>query len=276
MLLHPGTGGVKKITNAGLVGTLFPGTPLTPGITTFPAPTEVISAAQNVQDSWGIGIWIYGTGLNGFATEAAANIYIGGVTDSLLISSLLCGYALELPQGQGWHWLFPLHIPRGVRLAASISSILSPVSTKAGIVIELYGGCLPPWRVGRKVTTYGVKVNNNRGQAVTPGTSGAISIQQIVAATTEAHFAFMPGFNAGGDTTLAQAFVNVTIGIGASQEERIGTWAIVKPSTEDMGGPFPMLPAFRDVPAGTRLSLLLSHSNASNDTSYSGHIYAVS
>ena len=42
-----------------------------------------------------------------------------------------------------------------------------------------------------------------------------------------------------------------------------------------MTGPFPPMPAFVDVPSGTRLTLLASNSGT-NDTAYDGLIYAVS
>ena len=41
-----------------------------------------------------------------------------------------------------------------------------------------------------------------------------------------------------------------------------------------MAGPIPFLGAFRDVPSGTRLTMLVSNSST-NDAAYGGLIYAV-
>lgn len=275
MLWIPQKGASKIISNDGLVGTAQPGTAVPPNATTLldGAVTELIPAASNTQDSWGILLTTSRSGLAGTAAEATLDILIGGATDDVLIESLLVGYTLAATGFRSF--FFPVHIPAGVRIAATFASVRT--SAAHHVLVHLFGGSPPPFQVGRKVTTYGAKINNARGQAIVPSQSGAAaSVTELVAATSEDHFAFLPGFQPATDTTIvAEGFVNIGIGIGASVEERIGTWWFSKNITESMTGPIPSMPVFRDVPAGTRLTMLASNSDT-NDAAYDGLIYAVS
>ena len=272
MLLVPDVGDVKVITNTGIVGTANPGTSLPVSGTTlnYGTVTELISAANNTQDSWGIEIVVFETGASGIAAEATIDILIGGATDDVLISSLIVGgtYASTCQS-----YFFPVHVPGGVRLAARIASVSTTVTPR--ILVYLRGGGIPPFRVGRKVTTYGTKINNARGVAITPAQSGATaSVTQMTASTTEDHFYFLPGFQCSTDTTVTQKNYAVGIGVGASTEERIGTWWTMMDAGEHQRT-YPDLGAMRHVPSGSRLTLLVSNSGT-NDDAYDGHIYAVS
>ena len=110
---------------------------------------------------------------------------------------------------------------------------------------------------------------------VPAASGGAASVTQMTASSTADHFYFMPGFQHSTDTTITPlGWVNIGIGVGASTEERIGTWWYHKNTVEELGGPVPALGAFRDVPSGTRLTMLASNSGA-NDAAYDGLIYAV-
>jgi hypothetical protein len=161
-----------------------------------------------------------------------------------------------------------------VRIAATLASVRTSITSRVGV--WLYGGGVPPFRVGRKVITYGTKINNARGQAVTPTASGgAASATQMTASSTYDHFYFMPGFQAATDTTITpQGWVNIGIGVGAATEQRIGTWWYQKDTAEQFSGPHPQFGAFAEVAAGQRLTLLASNSGA-NDAAYDGLIYAV-
>jgi hypothetical protein len=276
MLWVPQKGAVKVITNEGIVGTITPGTGLPSNATTLldGAVTEIISAANNTQESWGLFVSIANTGVGATVSEACADILIGGATDDVLIAALICGYA-RASMPNSIQYLFPLHIPAGVRLAARLASVRTSIT--AQISMHLYGGGVPPWRVGRKVTTYGTQINNARGQAIVPTTSGgAASVTELSAGTSEDHFAFLPGFQPATDSTLQGSSMSIGIGVGAATEERIGTWRYSVTPGENIEGPWPPIPAFRDVPSGTRLTLLASNSGAANDAAYDGLIYAVS
>lgn len=274
MLWTPQKGQMKVISNIGIVGTLSYGTGVLSNATTLlDGPvTEIISAANNVQDSWGISICITATGLSANASQACMDILIGGATDDILIPALICGYAIS---SSSWtNYFFPLHIPQGKRIAAVHANVRSSITAK--VIVALYGGSPPPFRVGRKVTAYGTQINNVRGQAVTPAESGgAASVTQMTASTSEDHFAFLPGFQPATDSTLATLGYNIGIGVGAAPEDRIGTWVYSGTISEQFIGPTPFMPAFQDVPAGSRLTLLASNSGV-NDAAYDGLIYAVS
>lgn len=276
MLIAPGKGVTQVVDNMGIVGTATPGTGI-PGHATvannYGTLTEVISSGNNIFDSWGIEIYINNTGLSATASEASMDIYVGGATDDLLIQSLLCGYC---PSTTGWSkWFFPIHIPSGLRIAAQLAAVRTGITAQC--IIRLYGGSDPPFKVGRKVTTYGTKANNSRGLAVVPTASGgAASVTQMTASSSEDHFCFHVGFQPATDVSLTPTgYVNIGVGVGAATEQRIGTWFFSKETAEITGGPIPTLPAFVDVPSGTRLTMLASNSGT-NDAAYDGHIYAVS
>lgn len=276
MLWMPGTGNQKVITNSGTVGADPIGTAVPDGATnTYGTVTQLLSAASNTQDSWAIEIVALGaTSPSAVADEKAVDILIGGATDDVLISSLLIGGSFY---GGGRSFFFPVHVPAGVRIAARLAAVTAQ-SPEVGIAIYLYGGAPPiGWRSGRKVTTYGTKINDARGVAVTPSQSGAAaSATQITASSTEDHFYFLPGFQVSTDSTIPVAgTVAVGIGVGASTEERIGTWWFTKNASEVQSGPLPSMGAFRNVPSGTRLTLLASNVGT-NDAAHDGHIYAVS
>jgi len=129
--------------------------------------------------------------------------------------------------------------------------------------------------VGSKVTTYGGTAPN--GVAITPGASGAEgSWTQIAATSSEDHFAFVPSFQVENDTTVNNLFYAVDIGIGSATEEEIGQWLFSTNSNESMQGPFGnTMPAFQDVPSGTRLVMRASN-NSTNDAQYGAAIHAVS
>jgi hypothetical protein len=99
----------------------------------------------------------------------------------------------------------------------------------------------------------------------------------MTASTSEDHFAFLPGYQPATDTTVTPiGYINIGIGIGAATEERIGTWWYEVHTNESQSGPNPCLPAFRDVPSGTRLSILASYSGSTNQAAQDALIYAVS
>ena len=272
MLWLPHSGQVKRITNGAIVGG-FAGTQVTSGASNvYGTIVELISAASNTRDSWGIWVTICAETSPGAAqTQACCDILIGGATDDMLINSLICGGAHRAPT---INYFFPLHIPAGLRIAAQISCFAA--SRVFRVMVTLFGEGSPPFRVGRKVTTLGTKVTNSRGQAVTPtASSGAASVTELEDSTVEDYFAFMPGFQTETDTAWATEQINIGIGVGASTEERIGTWYGAQSSTEENFGMQPCIPAFYNAPAGSRITMLASQSG-SLELAYGGLIYAVS
>lgn len=272
-LVVPAKGDVRVISNGGIVGTATPWTAVTSGGTTrtYGTVTELISSTANDQDSWGLEVAIINSGASATAAEAVVDLLIGGATDDVLAKSLICGYTYN---AAATRYFFPVHIPAGKRIAAQSCSVR--VSALIRVGIWLYGSNNPPFRVGRKIITYGTQVNAARGVAITPTASGgAASVTQITAATTEDHFYAVPGFQAATDTTVTPAgWLSVGIGVGAATEDRIGTWWIGKDTNEMMTGPVPTLGAFRSIPSGSRLTMLASNSGT-NDAAYDGLIYCI-
>jgi hypothetical protein len=173
-------------------------------------------------------------------------------------------------------WDFPLYIPAGARIAAQVAG--ARLGNAMRVQVWLRGGNgYPPYRVGTKVTTYGMGTVPS-GVSITPGTTGAEGAwTQITASTSEDHFAFVPSFQASADVSISNSVYAVDIGIGAATEEEILQTALfTSDTTESMMGPIPSFPAFQDVPASTRLTMRVSNSNATNDGAYNAVIHAVS
>lgn len=273
MLGAPQFGDVRVVDNVSTTGDATPGTTVTSGgsANTYGSVTELISAASNDQDSWGILLAVGETGASAVSSSACLDILVGGATDDVLISSLLVGWSYA---GTVRQYFFPVHIPAGARVAAQHAN--EAASRAAQVQCYLFGGSPPPFKVGHKVTTYGTKNNDARGNTVTPTASGgAASVTQLTASTSDDHFYLVPGFEPYNDTTINARYHHIGIGVGASTEERIGTWVFGFDSGEKSSGPLPMFGAFRHVPAGTRLTMLASNSGT-NDATYGGLIYAVS
>lgn len=277
MLWTPNSGRQTVITNDGIVGTNAPGSAVTTGASSSTKGTavELISAANNTQDSWGIAVMAWGLGASAVASEGAMDILIGGATDDVLIPDLLVGYCggasvVSAPKA----WFFPVHVPAGLRIAAQAASVRTSAAFR--VSVRLFGGQPPPFRVGRKVTTYGMGTVPN-GTSITPTASGgAASETQITSSTSEDHFALLPSFQPATDTTITPiGAVNVGIGVGSATADRVGTWWFQKDTNEQMSGPWFPMPAFVNVPSGTRLSMFASNSGA-NDAAYNGVIHAVS
>lgn len=276
MLWTPQKGEASVITNAGIVGSATNiGTRVPEGATTntYGTVTELISAANNTQDSWGVFVLVALTGASAAATQTCVDILAGAATEDVLIPGLLSGYTYG---GSLRGWYFPVHVPSGTRISARLSTVRTAIADPS-VAVYLYGGSPPPHRVGRKVTTYGQKIDNSRGQAVTPTASGgAASVTQLSASSSEAHFYWLPSFQAATDTTITpNGYMSIGIGVGAATEQRIGTWWFGKDTNENLVGPMPSMGAFVDVPEGTRITMLASNSGA-NDAAYDGLIHAVS
>jgi hypothetical protein len=276
MLLNPHPDAYQEVSNAGLVGSQAPGTAVTSGAAanTKGAVAELISAANNKYDSFGIYVWAFGVAAAATTSEAMLDILAGAATEEVLIPNLLAGFAPG-NAGSGFkQWFFPLYIPAGTRISARVAS--ARLSTAFRVGVHLIGGAPPPWKCGRKVTTYGTGTVPNGINVGVAASGGAATETEITAATTEDHFAVLPSFQVVNDTTIASnGVVNVGIGIGPSPGERVGFWQFLKSAGEEIGGPFPPLPIWREIPSGTRLSMLCS-GPLTADASHGGVIHAVS
>lgn len=279
MLWVPQKGIVKTEHNSGTVGAASPGTAVTTGAAAGTKGTAVQLIASTAFDSYWMTVIAHSYANSATAAQGALDILVGAATEEVLIPNLLFGHA-------GWfapastttgpkRWDFPLYIPAGTRIAAQAAG--ARVSTAFRVIVFLYGGdAMPPFRVGRKVTTYGMGTVPN-GTAVVPGASGAEgAFAQMTAATTEDHFAVVPSFQVSADTTVNLRTFAVDIGIGAATEEEIAqSYWFSTDALEAMGGPWNSFPAFHDIPSGTRIAMRASNSGT-NDGAYDGVVHAIS
>jgi hypothetical protein len=134
------------------------------------SPTEIISAANNTVEAEWIRIIIQATGTSATLTDALLNIYIGGAgAETLLIDSLSAGWAATTADTSlpNVYW-FPIRIPRGTRISASLRALIA--SDTAEVIIELGVSNGTHW-VGSGVETLGEDTANSRGTSVTSATS---------------------------------------------------------------------------------------------------------
>lgn len=278
MLWVPQTGRRLLQHNTGAVGTATPGTSVTTGAASGTKGTAVELIAATTFDAYWMTIIASNYRLAATASQGCLDILTGAATEEVLIPNLLMGYCGDAAGATTLgpkRWDFPLYVPAGTRLAAQACG--ARVSTAFRVWIFLYGGDgMPAFRVGSKVTTYGVSAPPN-GTTCTPGASGAEGAwTQMTAATTEDHFAFTPSYQASADTTTNDRALAIDLGVGAATEEEImESWWFHTNSNESMAGPINSMPCFQNVPSGTRLVMRASNSGA-NDGSYNAAIHAVS
>jgi hypothetical protein len=278
MLWVPQKGPLLVQHNFGAVGTATPGTSCSTGGSASTKGTAVEIFSSTNFDAYWVTVIASQYGTAGAAAEGCLDILVGAATEEVLIPNLLMGYCggSTSTAGQGAkRWDFPLYIPAGQRIAAQVAGARTSTAMRVGLF--LYGGNgYPPFRVGSKVTTYGIGTVPN-GTAITPGASGAEgAYAQITAATSEDHFALVPSFQVATDGTTSLLHQMVDIGIGAATEEQIAeSYWFATDTNEKMCGPINSMPCFQDIPSGTRLAMRASNSGA-NDAAYQGAIHAVS
>lgn len=267
MLWNP-KGGLLHQSNLGSVPSAM-GTNFTTGAAASTKGAIAEMFASTAFDAFMLSLYIPKMGISGVASETAVDILIGAATEEVLIANLLCGYSL------GRMFQFPLYIPSGSRL--SLRGASARTSTTFNSYCHLHGGHgSPPFRVGSKITTYGIGTVPN-GTTITPGASDAAGAWvQITASTSEDHFALLPGFQVAADTTINQLRYLVDVGIGAAATETVmASYVFTTTAEEYMLGPSNPFPFYRDIPSGSRLTMRASNSGA-NDGAYNGAIYALS
>lgn len=277
LLWVPQKGVLQEQDNAGSVGTTGIGTSITTGAASGTKGTAVELITTTTFDAYWVTVLASNYGRSVAASQGCMDLLLGAATEEILVADMLMGYC-----GGGAasnfagckRWDFPLYVPGGSRLAAQAAG--QRTSAALNVAVYLYGGqAVPPFRVGGKVTTYGVTVPN--GTTVSPGASGVEgAFAQITASSSADHFALVPSFQLTGDTTTNLRELTVDMGIGAATEEVAGnSYWYHTASDESMEGPTPSMPWFQDIPSGTRLTMRASNSGT-NDGGYNGAIHGVS
>ncbi len=273
MLWLPQKGPLLVEHNTGAVGVASVGTSVTTGAASGTKGSATQLIAATAFDAYRIIVCANNYGNNTSASGGVLDIMVGSATEEVLIPDLLMGNAGQFNQGPKV-WDFPLYIPAGARLSARAAG--ERTSTAMFVAVWLYGGNgYPPFRVGSKVTSYGIG-STPAGTAITPGQNNAEGAwTEIVASTSEDHFAFVPSFQLLGDGTMGVRTFQVDVGIGSATEELVGSYWFTTTSSETTGGPINATPVFQDIPSGTRLAMRASNSST-NDSGYEGAIHAVS
>jgi hypothetical protein len=283
MLWAPQKGVYRIEHNLGGVGTTTPGTSVTTGASSSTKGTPAELIASTAFDAYWVTVIATNYGLAATTSQGCLDILIGSATEEVLIPNLLmgfCGGGSVLGESAKI-WEFPLYIPAGSRLAAQAAGDRTSTAMRVGIILR-GGDGTPHFRVGSKVTTYGI-TTVPAGTDVTEGASGAEgSWTQIASSTSEDHFAFVPSYHpTDGDTTLTGVkTVWLDMGIGAATEEAMlgaeQSYVFRYGSGELCEGPWSPFPCFQDVPSGTRLVARCSLSGAADTGPGDVAIHAVS
>lgn len=241
-------------------------------------PVEIFSSTSF--DCYHITIIAYAYGTAGVASPGSVDILAGAATEYVLIPDLLMGYCGSNGATTGpKRWDFPLYIPAGTRIAAQSAG--NRTSTAVGIQVFLHGGPgYPPFRVGSKVTTYGITTVPH-GTTVPGGIAAWGAWTQIVASTTLDHFAFVPSFQCISASGTNLRDYALEMGVGAATEQTIGEapwrWHTCLNERMTNSSVARTWPDYYDVPAGSRLSARLYNGTSSNETGgYSVVIHAMS
>jgi hypothetical protein len=273
MLWVPAKGPLLYEHNLGTVGAATIGTSVTTGASAATKGTPVQLIASTAFDAYMIQITASEYGSPATTARGCLDILVGAATEEVLIANLLmgfCGGIGGVDPGMPKTWIFPLYIPAGTRIAVQAAGDRTATALRVGV--QLWGGNgYPPFRVGQKVTTYGIGTVP-AGTAITPGASAAEGAwTQVVAATTSEHFCIVPSAQPPtGDTTLTTSGVAMDIGVGAATEEVIAgggreqSYFYTLTASETAGGPINPWPCFADIPSGQRLAARLSRSSAAD------------
>lgn len=267
MLMIPQTSDILVQHNLGTVGATTVGTNVTAGAstTTKGTPAELISSTNF--ETYFVEIFATDYGASTTASGGCMDILVGSATEEILIPNLLMGNCGGVAASLMKRWMFPLYIPAGTRIACQAAGERNNLTFNVGIC--LYGGNgLPPFKTGSKVTTYGVGTIP-AAVAVTPGAGGAEgSWTEITSSTSEDHFALYPSLHIPGDTAIGARTYFLDIGLGAATEEEIAqSYIFTATAAEIIAGPtFKVMPCFKDIPAGSRLTARLSTDLTAIDT----------
>jgi hypothetical protein len=273
MLWTPMNGEIMMETDIAITGDASPGAQPVTGAAASTKGAYVQNIASTAFDTFLIGVFASNYAASATDSNLMVDIAVGAATEEIIIPDLMMGLC---SQAVSRAYYFPLYIPAGTRIACRAAG--QRVTTAVSVGVVLYGGAEPPpWRVGRKVTTYGVTTVPN-GTTVVPGASAAQgAFTEITASTTEDHFALIPGFQPGVDTTKGLIRYVVTMGLGAATEEALSQpYMFGIDTAESMSGPLNPFPTFTEVPSGTRIAVRASASGALDSGNYNACVYAVS
>jgi hypothetical protein len=214
------------------------------------SPTEIVSAANNTIEAEWIKVIVHNMSTAATLTDALLNIYIGGAgAETLFIDSLSVGWsptaaAVGLPRS---YW-FPVRIPRGTRVSASLRSLIA--SDTVEVIIELGVSNGAHW-VGSGVETLGEVTASSRGTAVTPALSAP---GWATMGTSGRRYRYVQvGVQGNNDTSLLDGWLSWTVGTGSAMLQLLGG-IITRTDAAEAHSKMPR-GMWCDIPSGTSLQL---------------------
>lgn len=200
------------------------GTSVTPGTApTFGAWTQVASAANMTQDTYGILLCFN----NGATSAAIRNILVnvgvdnaGGTTYLTVIPTLIAGSSSTYGLGTGGIWYyFPLYIPAGSSVALQATGT---VTTAFNAFVQFFGQPRRPEviRAGSYVDAFGIDLNNARGTTTTLGTTAEGAWTQLGTATTRSYWWWQSCYSAA-DSTMAAQVIHSDLASGTATFKKI-------------------------------------------------------
>lgn len=258
MLWIPQKGLLRVATNVGTAGTLNAGTACTTdsvSAATKGTPQELIASLGF--DCYLMHVATHSYGANATQSRLCLDILVGSSgNEDVLIPDLLGGFS-QILRNSPKNWWFPIYVPAGTRISARVAG--DRLTTAAYVAVWCYGGHgTPGWRVGSKVTTYGIGTVPG-GTTVTPSSTGEGTWTEITSSTSADHF-YLTSSVQFSDASQQAGFYSVDIGRGASTAEDPingnGTYQEGPNSNEVMSewNPWGNM-KFCDVPSGSRLVL---------------------
>lgn len=213
--------------------------------------------ASTPQDAYGVFVMMSNVGASAVDTSMLVDIGIGAVgSESVLVPDLNAGGAHVLASF-GKRLYLPLYVPRGSRLAARAQAAVA--SDTVRVDLFLYGDPPTPAFVGSKVTAYGVNAAASRGTSVAASNAWT----EITASTADEHYLWYVMPDQLSDTTTAASNATIDIGFGPSAAEtQFGHWFWRATNNEEIGGPEPPVAVYRSLPAGTRIAVRQSDTEA--------------
>lgn len=175
----------------------------------------------------------------------------GGGSEQVVIPDMQAGGALTIIGG-GPTLVVPFRLKRGTRLSARCQALIA--SDTVQVLVFAFGGMdYLPFPVFTKAVAYGIDSANSRGTSHTPGNSGSESTWTNFGSTTSHnHKAWFVMCGGPSGTTWTGIGYHIEIGKNSTTW---GEWHMATSTSEDISGPLPPFPVFREAAAGTQMQI---------------------
>lgn len=238
-----------NLTAASRVGTAVAG----PVATNTKNTTYTTLIATTSFDTFGVWIRIKDSVVSAAISNALMDLAVGAAAaERVIVPNIVAGNAGAGSGPQGRIYYFPVYIPAGARLSATLQS--TNASESANVAVWLCQQTRFPWVPG-PIADYGTDTANSRGTSVTPASGSYGSWTQISAGTSRdhRHWTVLPANLA--DTTLTDEAWVIDIGFGpdsANVEPLITAYGAGSFTGEEIWTAVPLW-VTQSVPSGTKL-----------------------